>query len=231
MNVPASETVATLRAAFGRWGLPRRIRVDNGYPWGSTGDLPTELGLWLLGLGVELVYNPPRRPQANGVVERAQDTGQRWADPPRCSSAAELQQGLDAMDRHQREAFPEPSRSRSRLFPALAHSGRAYGLAEEAALWQEARLWRKLAEYAVVRQINARGLISVYGRNYYLGRRYAGQAAYVRFDAATGEWLFELVAGTVIGRQPAELTVEAITERRVTRRHRGKSPVASSGKT
>ena len=112
-----------------------------------------------------------------------------------------------------------------------AHSGRAYGLAEEAALWQEARLWRKLAEYAVVRQINARGLISVYGRNYYLGRRYAGQPAYVRFDAATGEWRFELVAGTVIGRQPAELTVEAITERRVTRRHRGKSPVASSGKT
>jgi hypothetical protein len=231
MNVPASETVVTLRAAFGRWGLPGRIRVDNGYPWGSTGDLPTELGLWLLGLGIELISNPPRRPQANGVVERSQETGQRWADPPRWSSAAELQRCLDAMDRHQREAFPEPSLSRRRLFPTLAHSGRAYAPSEEAELWQEARLWRKLAEYAVVRQINARGLISVYGRNYYVGRRYAGQAAYVRFDAETGEWLFELVAGTVIGRQVAELTLEAITERRVTRRHRGKPPVASSGKT
>ncbi len=50
MNVPATETVATLRAAFARWGMPVHIRVDNGYPWGSTGDLPTELGLWLLGL-------------------------------------------------------------------------------------------------------------------------------------------------------------------------------------
>lgn len=28
MNVPATETVATLRAAFARRGLPSRIRVD-----------------------------------------------------------------------------------------------------------------------------------------------------------------------------------------------------------
>ena len=44
MDVPASETLETLRHAFERWGLPGRIRVDNGYPWVSTGDLPTELG-------------------------------------------------------------------------------------------------------------------------------------------------------------------------------------------
>jgi hypothetical protein len=231
MSVPASETLAALRLAFTRWGMPTRIRVDNGYPWGSTGDLPTELGLWLLGLGIELVDNPPRRPQHNGVVEKSQDTGRRWADPARCGTSAELQRSLDAMDRHQREMFPEPSRSRSRLFPTLAHSGRVYRPTEEAALWQETRLWQKLAESAVVRQINARGLISVSGRNSYVGRRYADQAASVRFDAATGEWLFELITGPVIGRQRAELSLEAILERRITRRHRGKTSVASSGKT
>ena len=135
------------------------------------------------------------------------------------------------MDQNQRKAFPEPSRSRGQLFPSLAHSGRACRPAEEAILWQEARLWQKLAESAVVRQINARGLISVSGRNSYVGRRYAGQAAYVRFDAATGEWLFELVAGPVIDRQPAQLSLEAILGRRVTHRHRGKTPVASGGNT
>jgi hypothetical protein len=211
--------------------MPARIRVDNGYPWGSTGDLPTELGLWLLGLGIELVSNPPHRPQRNGVVEKSQDTGQRWSDPAGCGSAAELQHNLDTMDQHQREWFPEPSRSRLHLFPSLAHSGRGYDPAAEANLWQESRLWRNLAEDAVVRQINARGLISVYGRNFYVGRRYAGQEAYVRFDAETGDWLFELVAGAVIGRQPAGLSLEAILGRRVTRRHRGKTSVASSGKT
>lgn len=229
MDVPASETLVTLRRAFARWGRPSRIRVDNGYPWGSKGDLPTELGLWLLGLGIDPVPNRPRRPQDNGVIECAQNTGKRWADPPRCHSVAELQRNLDAMDRHQREGFPDAAHSRSRLFPGLAHSGRAYRRAREASLWQVRRLREGLAEYAVVRQINARGLISVSGRDSYVGRRYAGRAAYVRLDAASGDWLFELADGPVLGRQPAELTYEAIIGRRVTRRHRGKTPVASNG--
>jgi hypothetical protein len=229
MDVPPERTVATLRRAFARWGLPGRIRVDNGYPWISTGDLPTELGLWLLGLGIDLVANRARRPQDNGVVESAQRTGKRWADPPQCGSAAELQRQLDAMDRHQRDGFPDAAHSRSRLFPALAHSGRIYRRAAEASLWQQERLYAKLAAYAVVRQVNARGLISVYGRNYAVARKYAGESVYVRLDAASGDWLFELADGPVIGRYPAELTREAILARRVTRRHHGPTPGASDG--
>jgi hypothetical protein len=54
----------------------------------------------------------------------------------------------------------------------------------------------------------------------------------VRFDAETGDWLFELTAGPVIGRQPAGLTREAIVGHRVTLSHpRGKPTVASSGET
>jgi hypothetical protein len=41
-----------LRRAFADWGRPERFRVDNGVPWGSWGDLPTDLALWLIGLGV-----------------------------------------------------------------------------------------------------------------------------------------------------------------------------------
>src|SRR5437868_2864951 len=135
MEVPAARTVDALRTAFERWGLPGRIRVDNGYPWMSTGDLPTELGLWLLGLGVELTANPPRRPQDNGAVEGAQGIGKRWAEPPRRATAAELQRRLNEMDEHQRDWFPDEAHSRSRLFPALAHSGRPYRRGGEAALW------------------------------------------------------------------------------------------------
>jgi hypothetical protein len=226
MDVPADQTVETLRRAFATWGLPGRIRVDHGHPWVSpTGDLPTELGLWLLGLGIDLVLNRVRRPQDNGAVECAQRTGQRWADPPRCRSASELQRRLDAMDRHQREWFPDAAQSRSRLFPELAHSGRTYRRAAEASLWQQSRLYEKLAEYAVVRQVNARGLVSIYGRNYAVARKYAGESVSVRLDAASGDWLIELSDGPVIGRHPAELTREAILGRRVTRRHQDRTPV------
>jgi hypothetical protein len=230
MDVPARETLATLRRAFARWGLPARIRTDNGYPWGSTGDLPTELGLWLIGLGVEPVANRPRRPQDNGAVENAQGTGKRWAEPPRCRTAAGLQRRLGAMDRHQRENFPEAARSRMRLFPGLAHSGRPYAASREPALWRDDRLRAELAEYAAVRRVNARGLVSVYNRNYYVGRRHAGRSAYVRLDAASGEWVFELADGPVLARYPAGLTRAAIVGRRVTRR-RGQTRVASSGQT
>ena len=48
--MPALKTQAVLRETFGRWGLPTRIRVDNGTPWRSKGDLPTDLGLWLSAL-------------------------------------------------------------------------------------------------------------------------------------------------------------------------------------
>ncbi len=83
--MPALRTQAVLREAFERWGRPARIRVDNGMPLGSKGDLPTDLGPWLAALGVEVVPNPPRRPQDNGVVERSQGTGKRWAEPHRAA--------------------------------------------------------------------------------------------------------------------------------------------------
>ena len=158
MDVPADQTVQALHRAFETWGLPGRIRVDNGDPWISpTGDLPTELGLWLSGLGIDLVPNRVRQPEDNAVVECSQRTGQRWADPPRCRSAAELQRQLDTMDRHQREGFPDAAHSRMRLFPGLAHSGRAYHRAMEASLWRLGRVREKLAGSAVVRSSNAQG--------------------------------------------------------------------------
>jgi hypothetical protein len=121
-------TQADLRQAFAAWGLPARIRVDNGVPGGSDDELPTELACWLIGLGVEVVFNPPRRPQANGVVERSQGVAKQWAKPHTCATAEDLQARLDEMDRRQRELYPvTPGRlSRGQAFPGLTHSGRAY---------------------------------------------------------------------------------------------------------
>jgi transposase InsO family protein len=131
--VPASEPQKQLREAFCHWGMPARIRVDNGTPWGSAGDLPTDLALWLFGLGVEVVWNPPRRPQDNGVVERSQGTGKRWSEPPRCGSPAELQRRIDDLDRIQREEYPSiEGQSRMEAFPGLRYSGRAYRVEDEA---------------------------------------------------------------------------------------------------
>lgn len=61
-----------LAAAFRRYGLPARMNFDNGAPWGSPsqpGQL-TELGVWLVRLGIRLSHSRPYHPQTNGKEER-----------------------------------------------------------------------------------------------------------------------------------------------------------------
>jgi transposase InsO family protein len=135
-----------LRSALARWGLPRRLRVDNGKPWGSWSDLPPVLALWLIGLGIDLLWNDPRCPQQNGVVERSQGTAKRWAEPHACQAVAELRARLDEDDRLQRERYPlAQGRSRWELFPGLAHSGRPYREGDEAGVWRLGRVRDHLA--------------------------------------------------------------------------------------
>jgi hypothetical protein len=62
-QVTPEEVRVQLRHALSRWGRPEYIRVDNGSPWGSKGDFPTELAMWLIGLGIGMIWNTPRRPQ------------------------------------------------------------------------------------------------------------------------------------------------------------------------
>lgn len=61
-----------LTEIFRRYGMPARINTDNGPPWGSPrnpGEL-TELGIWLIRLGIRLSYSRPYHPQTNGKNER-----------------------------------------------------------------------------------------------------------------------------------------------------------------
>ena len=181
--MPPGQTQQALRQAFRTWGRPQQLRVDNGPPWGSHGDLPTDLVLWLAGLDVAVWANPPRRPQDNGVVERSQGTGQRWGEPGSAGSVAELQAAMDRMDAIQRERYPyRHEASRLAVYPGLRHSGRPYTAAWERAGWQLGRAHELLAQFVVARQVSGSGTVSVYHRSYYVGRAYAGQAAYVAFD-------------------------------------------------
>jgi transposase InsO family protein len=60
-----------LQATFGRYGLPDAMFVDNGTPWGdASGKHWTRLRVWLLKLGIELIYSRPYHPQSRGKNER-----------------------------------------------------------------------------------------------------------------------------------------------------------------
>lgn len=67
-----TETVqAQLTETFRRYGLPERMTMDNGAPWGN--DLEhryTPLTVWLIRLGVKTSHSRPYHPQTQGKDER-----------------------------------------------------------------------------------------------------------------------------------------------------------------
>jgi hypothetical protein len=219
-NVSVSVVQETLRLAFGRWGCPQALRVDNGYPWGATGGLPTGLSLWSAGLGVPLYYNPPRCPQRNGVVESTQGTSQRWAEPKRCRDVAELRRRVGEEDQVQRAEYPAVAGcSRLQAYPALLHSGRGYCRGWEEMVWDLAAALAYLEGRCVVRKVGQQGKVSVYDRMVSVGRQWAGEQLTLRFAAAHQEWVFSTAEGVEVRRRPAlGLTQEAIVNLRATGR-------------
>jgi hypothetical protein len=203
--VPPAGVQAQLRRAFARWGLPAAVRVDNGGPWGSAGDLPPELALWLIGLGIDVHWNDPHAPQQNGVAERSQGTGARWAEPQTCATPEELQRRLREMDALQREEYPRADgRSRAAAFPGLAHSGRRYSQAWERQHWDHRRVLGHLAGYAAARRVDKNGDVSLYHRPHYVGCMHRGKDVYVMVDPERVEWVFADAQGRQLRSQPAE---------------------------
>jgi transposase len=211
-QVSPARTQAALRKAFTTWGLPDALRVDNGPPWGSANDLPTDLALWVLGMGVEMIWNPPRQPRRNGVVERFQGVGQCWLEPESCFSAGQLQRKANWLDRLQREEYPvAEGKSRIQVHPRLAHSGKAYNRSWERAHWSLNAVATHLGDYNVPRVVDGKGMISLYNRNCYVGRPPVARTVWVTFDPQRLEWIVCDAKGNQVRRLPApEISGERI---------------------
>ena len=218
--MPPAQVQETLRLVFSQWGRPQSFRIDNGAPWGSKGDWPTDLALWLIGLGVEMIWNPARRPQDNGVVERSQGTGKRWGEPETCKNADELQRRLDDMDRIQREVYPSINgHSRWQAFPGLQQIARSYNKSWEKRNWDLQLVVDHMANEHALRHVDRKGQVSIYGRSHYVGQKYQGQDVYVFLDPVDREWVIATPAGVQLRRKAAEeITQERILKLQVTNR-------------
>jgi transposase InsO family protein len=215
----------TLRLVFSQWGMPRNFRVDNGAPWGSKGDWPTDLALWLIGLGIDMIWNPARRPQDNGVVERSQGTGKRWGEPETCMDADELQRRLDEMDRIQREVYPSINgQSRLLAYPGLQQNDRPYSKGWEKRNWNLQKVLDHMADEHALRRVDRKGQVSIYGRSHYVGKPYQGQDVYVFLDPVDREWVVATAEGVQLRRRAAEeITQDRILKLQVTNRRDAKN--------
>jgi transposase InsO family protein len=59
-----------LVGVFRRYGLPQRMTMDNGSPWGDQTGVYTALEVWLMRQGIRVSHSRPYHPQTQGKIER-----------------------------------------------------------------------------------------------------------------------------------------------------------------
>jgi transposase InsO family protein len=176
-----TETVREhLIACFRRYGLPQRINMDNGNPWGnSNGERHTHLTVWLLRLGVGISHSRPLHPQTNGKDERFHRTlkaellGNRWF-----ASIGDVQRELDRW----REIYnhERPHEALSLEVPASRYRASVRSYPEVLPVFEY--------DTTNVRSVGRRGCISVSGVAHYVGMAFVGQRVALKPSIEDGVW-------------------------------------------
>jgi transposase InsO family protein len=170
-----------LTAIFRRYGLPRKMLMDNGPPWGAEGQADyTILTVWLLRLGVRVSHSRPYHPQTLGKDERFHRT-----------LKAELLQYCQGLALVQ----CQPRFDAWRLTYNLERPHEALGLAVPASRYRESpRSFPEqlpAIEYGpgdVVRKVYETGRISFHNRFFRLGKAFRGESVALRPTVTDGLW-------------------------------------------
>jgi transposase InsO family protein len=186
----ADERAATVQAhlttTFRRYGLPDRMLMDNGSPWGHDADHPwTRLTVWLLRLGVGVSHGRPYHPQTQGKDERFHRTlvVEVVASRPAWPDVASYQAAFDAWRPVYNERRPHDS----------------LGLRPPAVLYQPSPRAFPAAlppiEYGPddrVRKVQDKGQIFVHGRTYRIGTAFRGLPVALRPTATDAADRFDV---------------------------------------
>lgn len=184
--------------AFCIWGKPQSVRLDNGRPLGDPQrkSFPT-LGLWLTALGIEVIYNRPRRPTDNASVERMQQTTKNWAEIGQAENLEDLRTKLDWASSIQREKYKVSrlsNQTRKEAFPQLWNNTNSYSQDD----FDANRAFQHLTNYLFARVVSKNGVISLYGNSYSIGKKMMNSDVSVRFDSENKLWLVFDKTGTLI---------------------------------
>jgi transposase InsO family protein len=179
------ETTLTVQdrliAVFRRFGLPERINMDNGAPWGHGAEHRwTPLTVWLTHLGVRTSHSRPYHPQTNGKDERFHRTlkrdvlhGRSFAHQAACQDAFDQFRDLyNAKRPHEALGMAVPA-SRYRASP------RSY---------PEALPTIDYDPTDETRRVQTGGWISFRGREHALPKAFAGHTIALRPTTTDGLW-------------------------------------------
>ena len=166
---------------FRRYGLPERMVMDNGAPWGRDADHQhTLLTVWLLRLGIGVSHGRPYHPQTQGKDERFHRTlkaevlrGNTFRDMKHCQEAFDDWRGVYNLERpHQALGMATPgSRYQISRWPFPEHLPPVeYGPEDK------------------VRRVQDQGRFTWKGRNVKISTAFKGLPVAVRPTSTDGLW-------------------------------------------
>ena len=170
-----------LTAAFRTYGLPVRMLMDNGAPWGNDALHPrTPLTVWLMRLGIQVSHGRPYHPQTQGKDERFHRTlnaevlqGRHFADCPSSQVAFDWWRPVYNFERpHQALDMATPA---SRYAPSPRSFPETLPLIE-------------YGDGDLVRKVMAEGWVSFKGYAFKVGRALRGYPVALRPTAEDGVW-------------------------------------------
>ncbi len=172
---------AHLTQTFRRYGLPARMLMDNGPPWGTPTLSPfTPLTVWLLRLGIALSHARPAHPQTLGKDERFHRT----------LKTALLHQRIFRDLAHCQQAFARwrDHYNLDRPHDALALAVPATRYTPSPRPFPEALPPIDYGSSAPVRRVQEKGTISFRGRRFRVTKALRGYPVALRPTTQEGRW-------------------------------------------
>lgn len=181
-NQQRTTVLSQLQHVFRRYGLPRRMLMDNGAPWGVShnAECYTRLEVELLSLDVLVTHGRPYHPQTQGKEERFHRT-----------LNVELLQHRQLLDLPEAQRAFDPWRqmyNHERPHDALGLATPASRYTPSCRSLPERIEPPAYDEHDVVRSLNPVGQMNFHGRRYKLSEAFADRRIAMRPTSTDGVW-------------------------------------------
>lgn len=195
---------------FKTWGIPKYFKVDNGRPFGDPQlDLIPPMALWLIGLGIKVIWNRPAKPQDNAKVERAQGVLGNWTEYQKCQDTFDLQLRLWKEADFYNYYFPNKRhehQTKIERFPTMRHTQRNWNPND----FNLKRVLIFMAKGHWQRTVSSNGQVAFYGQRFSVGKQYKHQIVSIKLQAFKNLWLIFDDKGKLIQKRESPFKVEKI---------------------
>ena len=206
-----------LRSAFVACGLPQRISVDHDGVFHDTtcsSPYPTLLHLWLISLGIDVVFTRRHRPTDHACVERMHQTVMHQAvDGQDPISVEDLYEGLGERLTFLNAVYPSRTLDRRPplvAYPQAQHSEREYRLEWEDEMIDMERVDAYLTPGKWFRRVCSTGRFWLGTYNYGVGKKWAKTTMEITFCRQTREFRCASADGLATISFPAKGLTKAV---------------------